>query len=51
MFIVLNVIGAVLIIRYSSAAYSGLKFRSISNAAVIVIGALKFAVFLRNASK
>lgn len=51
MFIVLNVIGVVLIIRYSLVVYSGLKFRLISNVVVIVIGVLKFVVFLRNVLK
>lgn len=47
MFIVLNVIGVVLMIRYRLVVYSGLKFSLISNVVVIVIGVLKLVVFFR----
>lgn len=47
MFIVLKVIGVVLMIRYRLVVYSGLNLRLISSVVVIVIGVLKFVVFLR----
>lgn len=51
MFNVLNVIGVVLVIRYSFVVYNGLKFRFISSVLVIVIGVLKLVVFFSNVLK
>lgn len=48
MFIVLNVIGVVFVIRYSLVVCSGLKLRLMSSVVVIVMGVLKLVVFLRN---